>query len=328
LWDVKANLLVHKLSCPNQYFTTFAFSPDSRLVAAGGGEWEGTGEFDVNTPGHIVLFDVASGERVADIAGHPRPVGEVVFSPDGRCLAARNWDWKKEVAFRYWELATKQERHRFDGHTGEVHALAFSPGGALLAAASPEAPAYVWDIYGKSLPMPPFAANVDERQRLWQDLGSPDAKVGFQAVRRLIGHPDPAVALLRERMKPAVPVELKRVKQWLQELSSDDFELRQAAATELEKLGDRIEAALKAVVTSGLAIEPKRRIQTLIEKLDAPIPERLARARALEALEQIATPEAVRLLETLAAGEAGARLTREAAAVLDRIRNRRTTRRS
>jgi RNA polymerase sigma factor (sigma-70 family) len=318
LWDVKTNRLAHKLSCPNRYFTTFGFSADSRRLAAGGGE----GEFDVNTPGHIVLFDVASGERVADIAGHPRPVQHVAFSPDGRCLVAVDDKWRREFLFRYWELATGKERHRFDGHTGCVQALAFSPSGALLAAASPEAPAYVWDVYGKSRPKPSFAANLDEKQRFWQELGSPDAKVGFQAVRRLIGHPSPSVAFLRERLKPAAPVDLKQVKLRLQELTSDDFELRQSATAELALLGDRIEMSLKEAVKTGLALEPKRRLQTLIEKLDTLTPERLAPVRALEALEQVATPEAVRLLESLAAGAPGARLTREATAVLDRVRKR------
>jgi RNA polymerase sigma factor (sigma-70 family) len=321
LWDVKANRLAHKLSVPNRYFLTFAFSPDSRRLAAGGGE----GEFDLGTPGHIVLFDLTSGKAVMDIAGHPRPVYAAAFSPDGRCLVAADRDWNKEVAFRYWELATGHERHRFDGHAGHVHALAFSPSGALLAAASPEAPAYVWDVYGKSLPRPPAAAKLsaDERQRLWDDLGNPDAKAAFQAVRRWIGHPEAAVAVFGEHLNPAAPVELKRVKQWLQELDSDDFNVREAAAKELEKLGDQIESALKeAVAAPGLALEPKRRMQVLIEKLNAPTPDRLARLRALEVLEQIATPAATRLLEKLAAGEPGAPLTREAAATLDRLRKR------
>jgi RNA polymerase sigma factor (sigma-70 family) len=319
LWDVKANRLAHKLSVPNRYFWTFAFSPDSQRLAAGSGE----GEFDLNTPGHIVLFDLTSGKAVLDIAGHPRPVYAIAFSPDGRCLVAADRDWNKEVAFRYWELATGHERHRFDGHAGHVHALDFSPSGALLAAASPEAPAYVWDVYGKSLPGPPAAAKLsaDERQRLWEDLGNPDAKAGFQAVRRWIGHPEAAVAVFGEHLKPAAPVELKRVKQWLQELDNDDFNVREAAARELEKLGDQIESALKeAVAAPGLALEPKRRMQVLIEKLNAPTPDRLTRLRALEVLEQIATPAATQLLEKLAAGEPGALLTRETAAALDRLR--------
>jgi hypothetical protein len=317
VWDVSTGRLAHKLSQPGLYFFAFAFSPDGRRLAAGGGE----GDFDLNTPGHVILFDVASGERAAVIDGHPRPVYIIAFSPDGRCVVSADRSWKKEVGFRYWELATGKERHRFDGHAGHVDALAFSPGGALLAAASPDAPAFVWDIYGKHLPRPPLPkiGTADERQRLLQALGSADANVAFRAVRRLIGDPDRAVALIREHVEPAGRVDGKRVKQCLRDLDSDDFDVRQAAITELEKLGDRIEAPLKEALAGGLALEPKRRVQSLLEKLDAPTPERLARLRALEVLEQVGTAGAVRALTDLAAGEPGAGLTREAASALGRL---------
>jgi hypothetical protein len=44
--------------------------------------------------------------------------------------------------------------------------------------------------------------------------------------------------------------------------------------------------------------------------------------RAVEILEQVATPEAVRLLGRLAAEDPGARRTREAKAALERLRSR------
>ncbi len=321
VWDVKANRLAHEFAVPDRYFQTFAFSPDSRRLAAAGGE----GGFDLNTPGHIVLFDLTTGQAGMDLAGHPRPISALAFSPDGRCLVAADRDGKKEVAFRYWELATGRERHRFEGQTGHVNALAFSPSGALLAAASPEAPAYVWDVYGQAQPAAPGETKLsaDEGERLWQDLGSPDAAVAFQAVRRSIGHPDAAVALFGERLHPVPPVDSKRVKQWIQELDSEDFPVRDAATRDLEKLGDQIEATLREAVTArGLGLEPMQRLRALIAKCEAPTPDRLARLHALEALEQIATPAAVRLLEKLAAGDPGAQLTSDAAAVLDRRRQR------
>jgi hypothetical protein len=69
-------------------------------------------------------------------------------------------------------------------------------------------------------------------------------------------------------------------------------------------------------------LEGKRRVQSLLDRLDAPTAERLARWRALEALEQIAAPDALLLLESLAAGERGTQLTRDAAATMNRLKGK------
>jgi hypothetical protein len=194
------------------------------------------------------------------------------------------------------------------------------PSAARLATASSEAPGFVWDIYGKhaKAQAPPLTAA--DSQRLWQTLAGADAKAAFQAIRRLVGNPGRAVALLREQCKPAPPLDGKHVQQWLRALDSDDFHARQAAFGELEQLGDRVEGALADALKQKLGLESKRRVETLLAKIDHAAPECLRGTRALEALEQIATPDAVRQLETLAAGEPSARLTREAAVTLQRLR--------
>ena len=57
----------------------------------------------------------------------------------------------------------------------------------------------------------------EERARPWEDLASEDAAVAFRAVCRLVAAPAGAVPLLRERLRPAPPVEEGRVRQWLEE---------------------------------------------------------------------------------------------------------------
>jgi hypothetical protein len=127
------------------------------------------------------------------------------------------------------------------------------------------------------------------------------------------------MALLREKLKPAGPIDGKQLKRWLGDLDSADFAVRQMATTGRERLGDRIEGQLQEALATQRTLEAKRRIESLLAKCAAPTSERLARWRGLEALEQIGTPVAVRLLDSLAAGETGARLTREAAATCDRL---------
>ena len=122
-------------------------------------------------------------------------------------------------------------------------------------------------------------------------------------------------------MGSTITVATKQLGQWLHNLDNDDFEVRQSAGAALEKFGDRIEAALQKASTENRSLESKRRIEALLAGIEIS-PDRLRGSRALEALEQIATPEAAQLLEALAAGAPAARLTREAAQSLERMRRR------
>jgi WD40 repeat protein len=269
----------------------------------------------------VAVIDTQTGRQRSVIAAPWYQVACLRFSPDGRTLAATD---VADGQLRLWEVATGGERHRFEGHRMPIDTMAFSADGALLAAGSADAPALVWDIYGTRRTKPPLAKpwSVAERRQHWQDLARVDARVGFTAVRRLIANAESAVALIREHVQPAEPINAKPLKRWLIDLDSDDFDTRQAAFTALQRRADRIEAPLREAFTGNIGLEMKRRLQTLMDEIDTPTGDRLARWRALEALEQIATPDAVRVLETLAGGERDARLTREATAVLARVRMR------
>jgi WD40 repeat protein len=307
VWDLEVGKLRHQLTTGR--VLQVAFSPDAKRLAV-------PVMAQRQIPNAVLILDVGSGAVQQSLpCGDAYPTS-VAFSRDGRILAAG----RRGGDVCLWELATAKERHRFEGHRWAPDGIVYSADGSLLATSSQEAPAYVWDIYGKhARQAPPAPWSAAERQRAWQELAGPDAKAAFQAVRRLVRSPGPAVALLRERLKPAAAADAKQLGQWLRDLASDEFEVRQAAFAELEKLGDRIEGLLRHALATESALEANRRVQALLDKLDAPTAERLMRARALEALEQIGTPEAVRLLEALAAGDRGARLTREAAAVMARL---------
>jgi hypothetical protein len=264
------------------------------------------------------VVDLRTGKATPFAAMVPN-AGPLAFSPDARTLVTGDFDGER---LRLWEVATGKERWQFRGHKTMISSLVWSADGALLASSSPEAPAYIWDVYGNrshERPAPP-PWTAAQKSKVWEDLLGSEAKAGFEAIRALIQSPDSAIALLRGRVKPVEPVNAAKLKQLLRDLDGDDFEARQGALAELQKLGDRIEGALQHALKTIPSLEAKRRLQALLENVDVPLPERLAQGRALESLEQIASPEAVRLIEALAAGAPEARLTREAAEVLHRVR--------
>lgn len=313
LWDVDAGNLLHQFtpSLPARYMG-FAFAPDSRSLALV------LRLFDTKRADVIRVVTLPTGKEIAAITVSKVGVGSLALSPDGRTVATG--DFIRSTTLRLWEAASGNERHAFAGHRHRIDSLLFSADGALLASASSDAPGLVWDIYGKHATAPPIPWAADEGQRLWQALAGADAKAAFQVIRRLVANPGPAVTLLRAQCKPAAAVDAKRVRQWLRDLDGDDADARDNASRELGQLGDYVEAALIDALHSGLGLEAKRRIEALLAKLNATAPEPLRLTRALEALEQIGTPDAVRLVATIAAGEPAARVTRQAAATLERLR--------
>src|SRR5207302_477594 len=57
---------------------------------------------------------------------------------------------------RLWEVASGQVRAQFEGHTGQVSALAFSPDDNTLATGSGDTTVLIWDLRGHH-PLAPAA---------------------------------------------------------------------------------------------------------------------------------------------------------------------------
>jgi eukaryotic-like serine/threonine-protein kinase len=105
-----------------------AFSPDGRLVAAGGG--------DFAKPGMITIWDAATGRVARSWAGHAERINSVAFSPDGKRLASVGGREKQPGEVKIWDAATAEELLVLRGQTAPVWSVAFSHDGRRLAAAS------------------------------------------------------------------------------------------------------------------------------------------------------------------------------------------------
>jgi hypothetical protein len=205
-----------------------------------------------------------------------------------------------------------------------VSSILFSPSGRLLATASTDGTALVWDAVallrrGRTAPA---RLSGDELAALWQDLAGADAAKAYRAIGRLATAPAEAVPWLRDHLRPvpAVAVDAKRLDRLLAELDSDDFAVRGRATREIEAFGELAQPALERVLAGTPSAEVRARVEELAERCaPARSPERLRGLRAIEVLEQVGTAEARAVLVALAKGAPEARLTREAKAALERL---------
>jgi hypothetical protein len=262
------------------------------------------------------VWDVATG---AEMSVRSSPKGEltsVAYSADGRLLVTGG----RDKALRLWEVATGQERHCFTGHESEPWRVAFSPDGKFVASSGPDAPVFVWDVegcYGK----PPLATPFPEREakNLWDALDGPDASAAFAAMRQLLARPAPAVALLRQRLRPAPVTDAKALQRLVDELDADDFATREKASKDLEALADRAAPVLRKALAGNPAAETKRRIEHALTAAAPAAPERRREVRAVEVLERLGTAGARELLESLGGGDKEALLTNEARSAAQRL---------
>ncbi len=300
LWDLTTGEEKRRFYMTSNFPSALAFSPDGRFLAAGGGSGE-------SNQGEIRIWDLQDDEKHRRLDGQFSAINSVAFSPDGRTLVTGGVDGQLVL----WELASGRRRHHFVGHQGGIKSLVFSPDGRTLAASSIDAPVYAWDVAGTIQAIPHRLSN-DELQRYWDALAGEDAPEAFQAIRHLVAAPEQSVPFLREHLMPVPAPDRKRIRQLVDMLDSDDFQTRQRAAEDLEKHNAAAAGLLRQIVAKEKpSLEVRRRLQQIVESIESK-PESLRAVRAVEVLEWIATPEAVRLLGELVKGAADARLTREA----------------
>jgi hypothetical protein len=165
------------------------------------------------------------------------------------------------------------------------------------------------------------AADLEAR---WRELAGGDAAVAYRAVCTLARSPRQTVVFLRDHLRSVAAADHDRVTRLLADLDSNEFSARDQAGRELERLGESAEPALRTALQQQLSPEVRRRVGQLLEKLESNT--KLPAVRAIEVLERIATPEARQLLDVLAKGAPGARLTGEAKSALERLNRRATAR--
>jgi hypothetical protein len=313
LWDVATGKeLPHRPAGRQFVLGAMAFSPDGRLLAVLAGD------------GVPSLLEVGTG-RVRRLSGKEDRdfFAAPAFSPDGKLLATPRADG----AVRVWEVLTGQELCLLRGHRGHVRRILFSPEGRSLATVGGDSTALVWGLADLFLGHRPRTGDLSGKdlEDLWADLAGADAARARRAIQRLAAGADRSVPFLRDRLEPVPPVDPKRLDRLIADLDSDDFAVRERATGELERLAAGVgPSVLRRVLAGKPPPEARRRIENLLAKWEtaAGPPPNLRALRAIEVLERVGTPGARRVLDRLAEGEAGARITEEARASRERLTRR------
>jgi WD40 repeat protein len=309
--DVPTGKQIRAIEAPAVWGAALVFSPNGEVLASAP---DGTAKIWKTSSGKLIrTFATPAGPHIAAEQGSVCPA----FSRDSHMLATGGTD----RVVRLWEIETGLERRAFPGHAGSIQALAFSLDGSKVASCSTDTTVLLWDVYARRRKPASSARSADQPDALWRDLGSEDAACAFEAMCSLRLMPAVAVSLFKDRLRPCAPPDAHKTRQLLDDLASDRFAVRQEATRALEMMAHRVETELRQAAQTHRLPEVRRRAEALLQQIDsAGSPDRVRELRAVETLQQIGTPEARHLLESLATGTPAARLTRSAKQALEYLR--------
>ena len=181
LWDAVTGQVVRSFEGHSSWVTAVAFSPDGRQVLSGSGDvrlWDAaTGQVVRTFEGHqnfihsvafspagrqvlsgsddgtMKLWDALTGQVVRNFEPNVRQVFSVAFSPDGQQVLSSGSENKtfvvssgsEDKTIELWHAAAVKSLRTFNGHSDNVHSVAFSPNGRQVLSGSSDKTVKLWD---------------------------------------------------------------------------------------------------------------------------------------------------------------------------------------
>jgi hypothetical protein len=351
LWNAPEGKLTRQLKVDGAgYVTSLALRPDGAEMAIGSSlgivqlrESNGDGRRALTESGSLVralaysrdgrslagvrgrervkVWETATGKLAKELAGPAPPFRAVAFDRLGTTVAAATAGGRVQL----WSLPEGKELARFQGHNGTVLALAFAADGQMLASSGADTAVMVWDSH-RVLKIPQTQHDPKELTQLFKLLHDDDDGRAARALLALSASARQTLPILKTLVRQGRRPDPDLVKQYLHDLRSPKFAVREKATAELKALGQGARPALLRVLKYPPDVETRRRAEKLLEPLQTlPSPsEYQLTQRAIVILERIGGPEAAALLEGIMYGVAHDGLIAEARAALERLKERKS----
>jgi WD40 repeat protein len=279
---------------------------------------------DISDDGRVLImggrqtrqWELVSGKQIGVLENGQDTAAVTVHTRNGRYLACGGNAGAQVIPI--WDLSTGKQVARFGDLHANVTALTFGPGDAFLAAGLLDGSILIFDT--SKVTAKTRSPGSPELDSLWADLGGSNVGKAHEALWKMVDASEQVVPFLKNRLRPVAVRDRARLQQWISNLDSPRFAVRQAATRELEKNVGSAAGLLRDALKNNPSLETSRRLQQILNLLDNPGPETVRTIRAIMVLDRIGGAEARAILKHLARGVPGANETEEAKASLQRLR--------
>ncbi len=134
-WQRQAHLNLRTFRGHAGRVNSVMFSPDGQRLVTGGEDKS------------VMVWNVATGQRIFNLNGHTNWVNCVAFSPDGQQIVSAS----RDHTVRFWDAATGAEIARLQADSGSVRSVAYSRDGQRIVTAGDDLIAKVWDSATRGL---------------------------------------------------------------------------------------------------------------------------------------------------------------------------------
>ena len=263
------------------------------------------------------------------LEGHKNRAQSIAISPDNRFLVSTSWDNTVIV----WDLLTRGAIGTLTGHTEHVNSSAFAPDGMTVATGASgktDSSVIVWNLEKTFFPQAAKQLTPAAFQISWNLLGSSIGRRALDAVNDIRhAEPEELFEFIGEKLQAdSEATSNNTIENWIEELDSPKFAVRQTATARLTQSLANAELLLRATLESDCTPEVRYRIlQILNQKIARPaieINELRRLYRGIHVLELLASDEvhkrrASEILQLVSRGHRHLDIAREAAAALQRI---------